>query len=110
MEFSLDDGNGVIQDFKLDADRQGNVTVTSRLREDVSSIIEDNKRLQNEGEQTIGRGTQTSMRKLGQVSNLQAHMLMQQGIFFDDNAMRKWFRDLDNYLWRTSHKKRKGGG
>lgn len=109
MKFELNDGNGVIQEFKLDADKKGNVIVSTRLKEDVSEILNDNKRQQNDGKQVMGKGTQTSMYKLGQISNLQAFMLIQQGKFFDDNELRNWFNDLDNYLWRTAEKKRKGG-
>lgn len=109
MKFSLDDGNGVIQEFKLEANRSGDVLISNSLKEDVTKILDDNKRQQNDSKQVMGKGTQTSMYKLGQISNLQAFMLMQQGKFFDDNALRKWFNDLDNYLWRTAEKKRKGG-
>ena len=107
--FELNDGNGVIQQFKLEADKKGNVVVSTGLREEVDQILEDNKRQQNDSKQYMGKGTQTSMYKLGQISNLQAHMLIEQGVFFDDKALRKWFNDLDNYLWRTAEKKRKGG-
>lgn len=109
MKFELDDGNGVIQQFKLDADSTGKVIVTTAFKENVDEIIDDNKRQQSDAKQVMGKGTQTSMYKLGQLSNLQAFMLMQQGVFFDDKALRKWFNDLDNYLWRTAEKKRKGG-
>lgn len=109
MKFELDDGNGVIQQFKLEADSKGNVIVTTAFKENVDEVIEDNKRQQIDGKQVMGKGTQTSMYKLGQLSNLQAFMLMQQGVFFDDKSLRKWFNDLDNYLWRTAEKKRRGG-
>ena len=109
MKFELDDGNGVVQEFAIDADRKGNIIVQTRLKEDVSEIIDDNKRQQNDKKQVMGKGTQTSMYKMGQLSNLQAFMLIQQGVFFDDKALRKWFNDLDNYLWRTAEKKRRGG-
>jgi len=109
MKFQIDDGNGVIQEFELDADKKGNVVVNTMLKEDVSEILEDNKRQQSFGRQTMGKGTQTSMYKLGQISNMQAYMLIQQGIFQDDKALRKWFHDLDNYYWRTVDKSRKGG-
>lgn len=108
MKFSIND-DGVVQEFILDADSKGNVVVTTRLKEDVTEVIEDNKRQQLSGKQTLGKGTQTSMYKLGQLSNMQAYNLMQQGIFWDNKALRKWFDDLDNYLWRTVDKKRKGG-
>ena len=109
MRFELDDGNGVIQEFELDADKKGNVVVNTMLKENVSEILEDNKKQQSFGRQTLGKGTQTSMYKLGQISNMQAYMLIQQGIFQDDKALRKWFADLDNYYWRTVDKSRRGG-
>jgi hypothetical protein len=109
MKFQIDDGNGVIQEFHLDADKKGNVVINSMLKEDVSEILQDNKQQQSFGKQTLGKGTQTSMYKLGQISNMQAYMLIQQGIFQDDKALRKWFEDLDNYYWRTVDKSRRGG-
>ena len=105
MKFSMDDGNGVIQDFELkDGPKKGDVIVNMSLREAVNSVLDDNKRQRNFGRQTLGKGTQTSMYKLGEISMLQAHILMQQGIFQDDNALRKWFNDYDNYLWRVVDK------
>jgi hypothetical protein len=53
----------------------------------------------------MGDGTQTSGRLLGSISPLQMQMLVEQGIFWDDDKLRKWFKDLDNYLWSASRGK-----
>lgn len=110
MKFNLTDQYGVVQEFEIkDGERRGDVVIHSRLKEDVGEILESNKQQQKDGRQVMGKGTQTSQYKLGELSNLQAYMLMQQNIFWDDKALRRWFDDLDNYLWRTVEKKRKGG-
>lgn len=107
---TLVDQYGIEQRFVIrDGEKTGDVVIETYHAEDVDSIIESNKKQQLNGKQTLGKGTQTSMYKLGELSNLQAFNLMQQGIFFDDKALRKWFNDLDNYLWRTVDKTRKGG-
>ena len=108
MKFSIEDSNGVIQDFELKSGPKAeDVIVNMSWRENVDDIIEENKRqAREEGRQTMGKGTQTSMYKLGSLSHLQTHMLMQQGIFQDDNRLRRWFNDLDNYLWRAVDKTR----
>lgn len=110
MKFNLTDQYGVVQEFEIkDGERKGDVVIHSRLKEDVEEILESNKQQQKGDRQTLGKGTQTSQYKLGELSNLQAYMLMQQNIFWDDKALRRWFNDLDNYLWRTVEKKRRGG-
>lgn len=111
MKFTTWDSTGVAQDFELkDGDKKGDVVIISRRRENVSDIIEENKRqAREEGRQTLGRGTQTSMYKLGSLSQLQTFNLIKQGIFYDDNKLRRWMGDLDNYLWRVLDKPRRGG-
>lgn len=108
--FELVDQYGIVQKYKLrTGEKPENVIVETYSQENNDDIIEDNKRQQAEAKQTLGKGTQTSMYKLGQLSHLQTFMLMNQGVFFDDKALRGWFNDLDNYLWRTVNKKRRGG-
>jgi len=109
MKFTLPDSDGCHQEIVLEDAGKGLVTVHMQSKEDVTSIIESNKRAQKMGRQGMGEGTQESMYKLGELSALQTHELMKQGIFQDDKALRKWFDDLNNYLWRTAAKKRKGG-
>lgn len=95
--FSLTDHNGVVQEFTItDGERRGDVIVHTRLKEDIDEMIEDAKAQRSAGRQVLGKGTQTSMYKMGQLSNLEAYQLMQQGVFFDDKALRKWFSDRDN--------------
>lgn len=108
MKFVLPDSGNVYQEFTLREDDAGNVVVDIVPAEDVTDLIDANKRAQNEDKQVIGKGTQTSMFRLGELSALKAHQLMQDGTFWDDAALRKWFHDLDNYLWRVVHKKRRG--
>jgi len=109
MKFILPDQGNVYQEFTLREDDKGVVHIDVVAKEDVTDLIDANKAAQNDARQTLGKGTQTSMFKLGELSALKAHQLMQAGVFFDDSALRKWFADLDNYLWRTVHKKRRGG-
>jgi hypothetical protein len=75
-------------------------------KEDVSSILKVNAHIRNEGEPVyFGDGTQTSAKLLGSVSPLQMQMLIDQGIWWDDVKLKKWFKDLDNYLWSASRGK-----
>jgi len=72
--------------------------------EDVSSILKQTEMERNSRQYVeFGeKGTQTSMRKLGTISPIQAQMLVEQGIFWDDKKLRAWFKDLDNYLWSSA--------
>ena len=75
-------------------------------KEDVSSILRVNAHLRNSGQPVyFGEGTQTSARLLGSVSPLQMQLLIEQGIWNDDDKLRKWFKDLDNYLWSANRGK-----
>jgi hypothetical protein len=105
MKFILPDGDAW-QEVTIRDGENGDVIVEMQSKEDVSIILNENKKAQKGPRQTMGKGTQTSQYKLGQISALKTHQLMQQGIFYDDKRLRKWFADLDNELWRTMHKKR----
>lgn len=105
MKFKLPDGEG-FQEITIREDVNGDVVVDLISKEDVTAILEANKRAQRSAPTTLGKGTQTSMVHLAELSCLQAHMLMEEGVFWDDNALRKWCNDLDNYLWRVKEKKR----
>jgi hypothetical protein len=72
--------------------------------EDVSAILKQTEEERNSRKYVeFGeKGTQTSMRKLGTISPIQAQMLVEQGIFWDDKKLRAWFKDLDNYLWSSA--------
>lgn len=75
-------------------------------KEDVSDILEVNALIRNaDGKVYYGEGTQTSGKLLGTISPLQMQMLIEQGIFWDDNKLRAWFRDLDNYMWSVTRGK-----
>lgn len=80
-------------------------TVKVQQKEDVSAVLaqiaEERNRAEN---QYIGKGTQTSAMKIGSVSPLMMMRLIEEGIWWDDKALEKWFNDLDNYLWRVSVK------
>jgi len=81
-----DDGTIKIQDF-----------------EDVSHILKMNENIRNNKEAVyFGDGTQTHARLLGTISPLQMQLLVEQGIFWDDDKLRKWFKDLDNYMWSVN--------
>lgn len=110
MKLSIVDQYGITQEFNIkDGERKGDVVIETYSMDDVDDIIEQNKKAQLGDRQTIGKGTQTSMYKLGSLSHLQVYNLKQQGIYDDDKQLRSWFNDLNNYLWRTVAKKRKGG-
>ena len=109
MKFVVPDGDGAWQEVTIRDTPDGGVQVDMHSVEDVSGLIEENKRAQSEAPMTLGKGTQSSMKKLGSLSAVMAHELMKKGIYQDDKALRRWFDDLDNYLWRTAVKTRKGG-
>lgn len=72
-------------------------------KEEVDFILDMNAYERNNGvKDNFGEGTQTSMRKLGTISPLQMQLLIEQGIFWDDDKLRKWFKDLDNYMWSVT--------
>lgn len=74
--------------------------------EDVSDILKINALIRNNADKIyFGEGTQTSGKLLGTISPLQMQMLIEQGIFWDDNKLRKWFKDLDNYMWSVTRGK-----
>lgn len=108
MKFVLPDSGNAWQEVNIREDADGNIIVDTVSVEDTTEVIESNKRAQAANRQTMGKGTQTSMFKLGEISALQAYELMKQGIFQDDKALRRWFGDLDNYLWRTVSRDNKG--
>lgn len=68
--------------------------------ENVENILKANAHERSiSGGKYFGKGTQTSMKKLGSISPTQMMLLIEQGIFWDDKKLRAWFNDLDNYLW-----------
>lgn len=103
MKFVLPDGSC---NQTIEITDEGEIRIQSW--EDVSDVLAANERERNHGESHIvmGSGTQTSMTKLGEVSALKAYQLMKEGIFFDDNKLRGWFKDLDNYLWGVTRGKK----
>ena len=109
MKFALPDSEGTWQEITIRDAADGGVQIEMYSAEDVTDLIESNKRAQSEAPLTLGKGTQTSMKKLGSLSAVMTHELMKKGIFQDDNALRRWFNDLDNELWRTMRKTRRGG-
>ena len=106
MKFNLPDAGGGYQEITITEGGKGSTIVTIQSKEDVEGVIEKNKRALTSDRQYMGKGTQTSMYKLGELSALKAHQLMKDGTFWDDKALRKWFADLDNYLWRCTNKTR----
>jgi hypothetical protein len=89
-----------------EAEYDSNGTLKIQDKEDVSSILKVNAFLRNSGGKVdFGEGTQTSGRLLGTISPLQMQMLVEQGIFWDDDKLRKWFKDLDNYMWTVQRGK-----
>ena len=109
MKFALPDVNGAWQEVSITETAEGDVKVDLYMAENVSDIIEANKKAQANSPLVFGRGTQSSMKKIGSLSTVMAYELMKKGIYQDDNALRRWFNDLDNYLWRATEKTRKGG-
>ena len=109
MKFALPDGDNAWQEITIRENDKGDIVIDMYSAEDMTAIIEANKIAQSEKRRTLGKGTQTSMYHLGSLGAVQAHELIKKGIFQDDDALRKWFNDLDNYLWRTVDKVRRGG-
>jgi len=78
-------------------------TLKVQEMEDVDFVLKLNAYDRNNNiKDDFGKGTQTSMRKLGTISLLQMQKLKEQGIWDDDNKLRAWFKDLDNYLWSAA--------
>jgi hypothetical protein len=78
-------------------------TLKVQEKEEVDFILKINEHDRNSHtKDDFGKGTQTSMRKLGTISLLQMQNLIEQGIWDDDVKLRKWFKDLDNYLWSAA--------
>lgn len=75
--------------------------------EDPSAILKQNAYERNHTSgKYIGKGTETSAKKIGSISPVMMLNLIEQGIFWDDKKLEAWFDDLDNYLWRTTDKSR----
>lgn len=90
---------------EAEIDNSGNYKVQEK--HDVSDIIDANKHERNhEDTEYLGKGTQTSGKKIGSISPVMMMQLIEQGIFWDDKKLLAWFDDLDNYLWRTTDKTR----
>ena len=86
-----------------EAELDSDGTLKVQEKEDVDFILKINEHDRNNNiKDDFGKGTQTSMRKLGSISLLQMQLLKEQGIWDDDDKLRKWFKDLDNYLWSAS--------
>ena len=89
---------------EVELDSQGQYKVQEK--EDVTALLKQNEQERNHvGEQYMGgKGTQSTAKKIGSISPVTMMNLIEQGIFWDDKALLKWFDDLDNYLWRTTAK------
>lgn len=88
-----------------EAEMTSNGELKVQDRENVDQILANNAYERNHTDgQYRGKGTQTSMKKIGSISPITMMNLVEQGIFWDDKALIKWFNDLDNYLWRTTNK------
>ena len=100
MKFALPDGGGWQEIEVREGERFGDIEFRTISRERVDDVLAANARARNSGvRHYIGEGDNSSMMLLGSLSSLQAHLLMKSGVFWDDDALRRWFRDLDNYLW-----------
>lgn len=101
MKFIIPDAGGVFQEVEIsDGRRAGDLEIKILQKEEVDSVLDRNGRLRNTGVRTyLGKGDNTSMVLIGSLSALQAHLLMQEGTFWDDNKLRGWLKDLDNHLW-----------
>lgn len=88
-------------------DSNGNYRVYEE--EDPSAILKQNAYERNHVDDNLkydDKGTQSSAKKIGSISPVMMLNLIEQGIFWDDKKLLKWFDDLDNYLWRTTDKVR----
>lgn len=88
--------HNAVTEASLDSD--GKLVVQDK--ENVDDILRMNAYERGiSGDKYFGKGTQTSMKKLGSISPVMMMNLVEQGIFWDDKKLRAWFKDLDNYLW-----------
>jgi len=108
MKFLVPDGDGAWQNISINETDDG-VKVDAYSVEDATAIIEANKQAQKDAPKTLGKGTQSSMRHIATLGVVMVHELKKKGIYDDDKALRKWLNDLDNELWRTISKTRRGG-
>jgi len=81
--------------------------IIHQQKEDVTALLDQNARERSESPIYLGEGDNTSAMKVGSISPLMMMNLIEAGIFWDDKKLLAWFDDLDNYLWRTTDKKRK---
>lgn len=101
MKFTLPDSAGCWQEITItDGERAGDVKIDLKICQEVDDVLSENAQVRRDGQRRyMGEGDNTTMMLLGRLSTLQAHELIKQGIFWDDQALRKWLRNLDNYLW-----------
>jgi len=102
MKFRIHDNETTWQDFTIrDGDRPGEVIVDTHLTEDVTPILEQAKLERDMGPQYLGKGTQTTMKKLGSLSMTEVVSLMKSGVYYDDKALRKYILDRDRAAFRV---------
>ena len=102
MKFKVHDNDTTWQEFTIrEGDKKGDVVVDTHLVEDVTPIIEQAKRERDMGPQYLGKGTQTTMKKLGTLSMTEVVSLMKSGVYYDDKALRRYIQDRDRAAFRV---------
>ena len=102
MKFVLPSVDGTWEEISITELDDNTVKIDVVPKQMVDDVLKENAFYRNSDKRyTYGKGTQTSMEHLAEISNLQAHELIKQQVFWDDNRLRKWCKDLDNYLWNT---------
>jgi hypothetical protein len=85
--------NGIVTSFHYDADKDEAII---QKEQDVTSIIEANKREYNDAPERWGEWT-----KVGSIPLSVYYELERKGILKDQVALAKWLNDPDNRAFRT---------
>ena len=101
MRFILPSVDGTWEEITI-TELDDGVRIDVVPKQMVDDVLKETKFFRNSDKRyMLGKGTETSMEHIAEISNLKAHDLMKQNVFWDDKKLRKWCKDLDNYLWST---------
>ena len=102
MKFKIHDNETTWQNFTIrEGEKKGDVIIDTQLVEDITPILEQAKRERDLGPQYMGKGTQTTMKKLGSLSMTETVALMKSGVYYDDKALKKYILDRDRKALRV---------
>jgi hypothetical protein len=93
---AVDKDSGFEQVMHVDNDTGA---ITLHNRQDVTAIVEHNKRLFNANES----GWKGDFHKVASIPLSLYYELQRKGILNDEKALKKWLQDPDNRVFRTKH-------